>query len=164
MAPTTELDRLIAGYGDLLFDLATALTDSPIATQNLFRAWLRDLARAYRARRRARAPALGSLERSWVLGVAYTRAQKMLPRFSPHLANAEQLQLDAADGVSQKMKRLGDFFKLLPRDEKWIVLLRDKHQIPFSEIASAMEIPEASLQLLRRSAYLSLEQKVWEEA
>lgn len=156
MDRTKSLDRFVQVYGDLLYDLCFWLGDSSAQAQALFRAILRDL-------ERGRKSAWGDLERAWVLGVAYRRTRKMIPAFSPHLANSEQIHLDSAEGVATRMKRLGDFFKLLPREEKWILLLHDKHQIPLFEIASAMSVPPDSLQFTRKSALVALEEKVWLE-
>jgi DNA-directed RNA polymerase specialized sigma24 family protein len=51
----------------------------------------------------------------------------------------------------------------LPEDQI-LLLLRDKHGIPYSEIASALRSPEESLKVKRQQALRTLEEWLWDNS
>lgn len=159
MAATLTREDITAQYKDLFFDLAACVTSDAASANKLFHRLLKTVTR--RLAREFRNQELTPWERAACLRLFCQELKKAIPPLSPHFANREQLELDAASTAAQRLKRLADFYKLLPRDEKIILALSERHQIPMHEIAIAMQIPEQSARYRQSRAIATLETMIW---
>lgn len=156
---TSPAEEISAKYKDLFFDLASCVTFDADSAHKVFHTALKNVTR--RLHREFRHRILGQWERATLLRLYCQELRNLIPALSPHFANREQLELDAASTAAQRLKRLSDFFKLLPRDEKIILALKDRHQVPVPEIAAALHIPEESVHYRHSRAIAALEPQIW---
>ncbi len=177
---SAQLDRISQEFGDLLYDLATTLSaHAPAGGQReamahqLFRQVLKDIRwRLSTARRPAE---WGAMLRPWVLRQAYLRFQKLHgdPLFTE--ATAQRAVAAARDGStagpkdpvaettpSQKLRNIWPLLSELAWEDRFILTLRDKHQIPLAELSAITSLPERALALKRGTALRNLEARVWE--
>jgi DNA-directed RNA polymerase specialized sigma24 family protein len=100
-------------------------------------------------------------ERSWILKIACEHLIKFCQQNPQRLSPEEQIRLDGGESLSIRFNQFSSYFhRLLPEDQL-LLLLKDKHQIPTSEIASALDIPEGSLKIRRQHALRALEEWLW---
>lgn len=158
---SSRAEDIAAKYQDLFFDLTSCVTFDAASAHRLFHRILRSVAR--RAHQEFAHQSLTTWERAAMLRLFCQELRQAIPSVSPHFANREQLELDAASTAAQRLKRLADFFKLLPRDEKIILALSDRHQVPMHEIAIALQIPEESVRYRHSRALVALESQIWRE-
>lgn len=153
--PPHFVEHIVHSYGDLLFDLAETVLWSRPNAQLCFRSILKEL-------RRAR-PANGyqTFERTWVLRITCEKLREYAARHGRKLSPAEKIMLDAGLDASGRLKQFDSYFHRLPTDDQILLLLRDKHGLPYAEIASAMGVPEGSLKLRRQQALRTLEEWLW---
>lgn len=163
--PTHKLPRrsaaeqISAQYQDLFSDLTNCVTSDSASASKLFYRLFKTVTR--RLQREFRGQTLSNWERAALLRLFCQELRRAVPSLSPHFANRDQLELDAASTAAQRLKRLADFFKLLPRDEKIILALSNRHQIPIHEIAIALQIPEESVRYRHGRAIIALESQIW---
>lgn len=152
-----SIEPVIRNHGDLLFDLCQSVLWSSQDAQHAFRSILKGLQRT----RANGAPAFKEYERAWVLRLACDQLRSRHFRSPRKLTASEQLELDAAMGVQQRLRRFDGYFHRLPLDDQLILLLHDKYGIPFSEVAAIMGTPEGSLKVWRQQALRALEDWIW---
>jgi len=151
-----SIDRYVHSYGDLLFDLCESVLWSSTNAQIAFRSILKDIKRGRRFQK------FGAHERSWVLKVACDRLRHLSVRHGRSVSHAERIKLDANENVANRLKHFESYFHRLPIEEKVLLLLKDKYGIPYTEIASAIGIPEGSLKVRRQQALRTLEEWLWD--
>ena len=78
------------------------------------------------------------------------------------LTPSEQIELDSAANANSRIKRFNYYFQRLTTDQRIVLALRDRHEIPYSEISSALRLPVDSLKILRQQALRTLEEWIWE--
>jgi DNA-directed RNA polymerase specialized sigma24 family protein len=152
------VNGIIKTYGDLLFDLCESVLWSPAYAQLAFRAIIKEI-KTHRDDER-----YVDHERSWVLRIACNELREFSNRHARKVTASEQIEIDSAPAVALKLKNFDFYFHRLGYDEQVLLLLRDKYGIPFNEIASAMETPEASLKTRRQQALRTLEDWLWSPA
>ncbi len=145
------IDRVIAVYGDLLFDFCESMLWSPADAPNAYRSILRIL------NRRRRTERFEKYERPWILQVAFHELRGMRKRSPRLLTPAEQVMLDSNPDPKARMRFFDSYFHRLQIESQLLLLLRDKYGIPLSEVASILELPEASVRLQRLQALRTLE-------
>lgn len=149
------VDDIVKNYGDLLFDLCESVLWNPINAQLAFRSILKNVTKDREKRE------FKDHERAWILRIASERLLKDSPYLGRKLTPSEQIELDAAKGVSYRLKQFDNYFHRLTSEDKLLLLLRDKYGIPYGEIAVAMGIPEGSLKIQRSHALRTLEDWIW---
>lgn len=155
-APRDEwIDRVVATYGDLLFDLCQSMLWSPADAPFAYRSILRTL------NRRRRTEKFEKYERSWILQIAFRELRGMKRRSPRLLTPAEQVMLDSNPDPKARIRFFDSYFHRLPIESQLLLLLRDKYGIPISEVSSILELPEASARLQRLQALRLLESWVY---
>ncbi|MGZ3696595.1 MAG: RNA polymerase sigma factor [Bdellovibrionota bacterium] len=154
--PAAPLDHFVQTYGDLLFDLSEAVLWNPLSAQLAFRSILKSI-RSGRKRN-----AFETHERAWVLQIACERILGMVSRHARRVTIEELIELDAHGTVPARMKKFDAYFHRLPAQDQLLLLLKDKHGLPWSEIASALRSPEGSLKVRRQQALRTLEEWLWD--
>lgn len=142
----------------MLFDLCESILWSPTNAQVAFRGILKEI------RKRQPADSLGEYERAWVLRVACDQLRSLAHRHGRKLTPSEQIMLDASLNVQARLKQFDSYFHRLGTEDQLLLILRDKYALPYSEIASAMGVPEGSLKVRRQQALRTLEEWLWETA
>ena len=159
-AATDPVSRYVLTYGDLLFDLCESLLWSPIAAQIAFRKVVKTLQR----RSKSKAARFHTYERPWVLRTALEVLRPMIPTLTRKLTQEDRIELDSNPHVSNRLKQFDAYFHRLNFEEQALLLLKDKYGLPISEIATAFEIHEDSLKVMRQQALQSLEDWIWEKS
>ncbi len=158
LGDAVTIDQLVTSYGDLLFDLCESILWSPINAQLAFRAILKKLKAS-----------LGqelyeTHQRAWVLRIACTQLLSFARRNARKVTPAEQIQVDGSKSIGMKLNQFDFYFHRLFVEDQVLLLLHDKYSLPFSEISSAMAIPEDSLKVRRQQALRTLEEWIWDSA
>lgn len=149
-------ERVLSLYGDLLFDLCEAVLWSPINAQLAFRQILKI------ARRQARAQSFQTHERAWILQIACEHLITLANRHGRRLTPSEQIQLDSTASVASRLQQFDSYFHRLTAPDQILLLLRDKYGLPYSEISSALGVPEGTIKLRRIQALRALEEWLWD--
>ena len=149
------IDRIVATYGDLLFDFSQSLLWSPADAPDAYRSILRTL------NRRRRKEEFQRYERPWILQIAFQELRGMKRRSPRTLTPAEQVMLDSNPDPKARLRFFDSYFHRLTIESQLLLLLRDKYGVPLTEIASILEIPEASARLQRLQALRLLESWIW---
>ena len=102
-------------------------------------------------------------ERSWVLRIA---CHRLLTFYHQEVQNTpslseDQAKLESHDPASTKIKNIQPFFRRLRPEDQILLILKDKYDIPYPEIATALAIPEGSLKIRRQQALRTLEDWLW---
>ena len=155
MTPANSIEYFIQSYGDLLFDLCESVLVSPMNAQIAFRSILKKI-RAGRRLHKFR-----TYERNWVLRIACDLLLKFSREFGHHVSPEEQIKLDSNSSVKIRFKEFDSYFHRLMPEDQLLLLLKDKLEIPYSEISVAMSIPEGSLKVRRQQALRALEEWLW---
>jgi DNA-directed RNA polymerase specialized sigma24 family protein len=139
----------------MIFDLCTSVLSSPLNAQIAFRSILKKIRSAGRFQNYT------VYERSWVLRISCEKLLE-LSRFHGHQVTAqEQIKLDSDRNVTTRLKQFHlYFYRLIPEDQL-LLILKDKYNLPYSEIATALGTPEASLKIKRQQALRALEEWLW---
>jgi DNA-directed RNA polymerase specialized sigma24 family protein len=149
------IDGVVLTYGDLLYDLCQTMLWSPADAPDAYRAILRTLARRRRIERFTR------YERPWVFQIAFRELRGMKRRSPRLLTPAEQVMLDSNPDPRARLRFFDSYFHRLPIESQCLLILRDKYGIPVSEVASVLEVPEASARLQRLQALRMLESWIY---
>ncbi len=155
MTRGTSIEYFVQSYGDLLFDLCESILVSPINAQIAFGSILKKI----RAGRRLHK--FKTYERSWVLRIACDLLLKFCREYGHHISPEEQIKLDSNSSVKTRFKEFDSYFHRLMPEDQILLLLKDKLNIPYSEISVAMSIPEGSLKIRRQQALRALEEWLW---
>jgi DNA-directed RNA polymerase specialized sigma24 family protein len=150
-------DPIVERHGDLLYDLCESILWGSGAAQTVVRSIFREL----RAERKFNL--FTQHERAWVLRVACHRLRDLSRDHARKLTPNEQLELDANEKASARLKQFDFYFHRLPVNDQFVLLLRDKYGLPYSEIAAALSVPEGSLKIQRQQALRALEDWIWGE-
>ena len=126
------IDRTVLTYGDLLYDLCQSILWSPADAPDAYRSILRTLARRLRTERYNR------YERPWILKVAFHELRGMKRRSPRLLTPAEQVMLDSNPDPRARLRFFDSYFHRLPLESQYLLILRDKYGIPFSEVSAVL--------------------------
>lgn len=148
-------DYYVMTYGDLLIDLCQTILSTAPQAQAAFRSILRKI------RSEEKNEKFETHERAWVLKIACDRLLSFHPHEGCQVSPEEQIRLDASDDVAVRLKHFHSYFHRLRPEDQILLLLKDKYQISYSEIASALQIPEGSLKIKRQQALRALEEWLW---
>jgi DNA-directed RNA polymerase specialized sigma24 family protein len=69
--------------------------------------------------------------------------------------------LDANSNLDGRFQQFDSYLHRLPVADQILLLLRDKFGIPYTELATALGVPEGSLKLRRQQALKALEDWLW---
>lgn len=150
-----SIEPIVRQYGDLLFDLCQSVLWSSREAQHAFRSLLKGLQRSRGAR------GFQDYERACILRFACDQLRGRDARHPRRRSASEQLELDSALGVPQRLGRFEGYFQRLPLEDQLLLLLRDKYGISFAEIAVILGTPEGSLKVRRQQALRALEDWIW---
>ncbi|MGK5088099.1 sigma-70 family RNA polymerase sigma factor [Bdellovibrionota bacterium FG-2] len=153
--PTPYLDTLLAKYGDLVFDLCEAMLGNSSNAQRAFR----DIFKALRHEQSK--TNFVKYERPWVLRTAWGKLESLTEKYTKQLSPSEQIELDSKAEGEARMKHFGHYFHRLSRPDQFLLLLREKHKLPYSEIAAILHAPEDSIKIQRQHALRTLEEWLW---
>ncbi|MBS1961931.1 MAG: sigma-70 family RNA polymerase sigma factor [Bdellovibrionales bacterium] len=149
------IDGVVLTYGDLLYDLCQTILWSPADAPDAYRSILRTLARRPKNER------FRKYERPWILQIAFRELRGMKRRSPRLLTPAEQVMLDSNPDPRARLRFFDSYFHRLPIESQCLLILRDKYGIPVSEVATVLELPEASARLQRLQALRMLESWIY---
>ncbi len=152
------IDRVVQLYGDLLFDLCESILWSSSSAQSAFQVVLKEI-----RQQSLRQAAFEHYERAWVLRIACEKLRILVQKQGRRLSPSEQIMLDATLDNKTRLEHFDSYFHRLPTEDQFLLLFRDKYGLPYSEIASAMALPEGSLKTKRQQAFRALEEWLWPE-
>lgn len=155
MEKASTLDPIVQQYGDLVFDLCESILWSPINAQVAFRAILKSIRKGLDSNQYNR------YERSWLLKIACSHLRVLSDRHGRKITASQRIELDSNPSLQTRLKNFDYYFHRLQTDDQLLLLLRDKYGIPYSEISSAMGIPEGSIRVMRQQALRALEEWLW---
>lgn len=150
-----SMDHFVRSYGDLLFDLCDSLLQNQAHAQIAFRSILKKIRSGKRFQK------YNVYERSWVLRIACDKLLQLCRENKKSFSPQEQMQLDAQEKLSTRLKQFPIYFSQLMPEDQLLLLLKDKYGVPFSEISTALGIPEGSLKVRRQQALRTLEEWLW---
>ena len=146
-------------YGDLAYDLAASLLWSTSnGTLMLKRLYLSP------AGKELQAMSGSKLERAAVFRELIRLLRDSQWRYKRRLTTAEQRMLDANRSEEARLRQFDSYLHRLSIDDLSVLLLKDKLGLPLSEVASALETPEGTLQMQRQQAFESLCDWIWERS
>lgn len=154
-AQASPIDRIVQLYGDLVFDLCESVLWNPVNAQLAFRS----IVKAIRSQQKGHG--FVDHERAWVLQITCRQLLDISPRQTRKLTSSEQIELDATEGVTSRLKQFDSYFHRLPAEDQILMLLRDKYGLPYAEISAALGLPEPNLKVRRSHALRSLEEWLW---
>ena len=132
--------HLIEAYGDLVFDLLESSLGNTQNAQIALTRVLQDLGAELTSD--SKAPPFEVHERAWVLRHACNHVFALESKIGQARPSAQdRVILDGADSPTVRLKAFDHYFRGLPLLDRLVLLLREKHQIPFGEIASALGLP-----------------------
>jgi RNA polymerase sigma factor (sigma-70 family) len=143
-------------YGDLLFDFCESVLWSSNTAQIAFRAILKQVKKSCLSCK------YSEFERAWIMRIACKKLISMAQQHGRRLAPSEQIMLDATLDTEARLRHFDSYFHRLPTEDQILLLLRDKYGLPYSEIASALNISEGSLKMRRQQSLRTLEEWLWE--
>ncbi len=152
---TPYLDELLAKFGDLVFDLCDGMLGNSAAAQKTFREIFKSL------RNKKNKNHFVKYERAWVLQIAWQELEKQTQKHAKLLSPSEQIELDSKEEGEARMKHFGHYFNRLSRSDQFLLLLHEKHKLPYSEIAAVLHSPEDSIKIQRQHALRTLEEWLW---
>ena len=152
---TEKLKSYIDTYGDLLFDLCQSLLLNSGHAQLAFRSIIKKLRSSARFNRYV------VYERSWILKIGAEQLLSLLKQQSLAVSPEQQIELDAKKQVMGDLESFDFYFSRLRSDSQLLLLLKDKHHLPYADIADALGIPVDSLKLQRQQALRTLEEWLW---
>lgn len=155
MGSKDSIDHFVQSYGDLLFDLCDSLLQNQAHAQIAFRSIFNKI------QSRNRFQKYSTYERSWVLRITYDKLLRLCRENHQPLSTQEQMQLNSQEKLSTRLKQFHIYFSRLMPEDQFLLLLKDKHGIPYSEISTAMGMPEGSLKVRRQQALRTLEESLW---
>jgi DNA-directed RNA polymerase specialized sigma24 family protein len=100
-------------------------------------------------------------ERSWILKIGAEQLLSLLKQQSLAVSPEQQIELDAKKQVMGDLESFDFYFSRLRSDSQLLLLLKDKHHLPYADIADALGIPVDSLKLQRQQALRTLEEWLW---
>lgn len=103
-------------------------------------------------------------ERAWVLKLACDRIRSLSHRLARRVSLTEQLRLDSSGDVTNRLKHFEVYFHRLTVEDQILLLLKDKHSVPYSDLAPALGVPEGTLRMRRQLALKLLEEWLWDNA
>ncbi len=152
---THSLEKVLETYGDAIFEVGNALLWSQAGAIEV----VRRVARKIRVEHSKEN--WGSLERAWILQAAVDASRVLEPKIGRRLSPPERMMLDALETPEHRIQQIESFFHRLEFDRQALLLLRDKLELPFSEIARILRTPVDSLKVARQQAYRLLEEWIW---
>ena len=157
-SPTKKFEQVLELYGDLVYDLCVSVLWSNSIGQTAFRIIMKELKHGLKKN------AYFDYRRSFVLKITYEKLKLLHHTSIKKLTPAELVMLDHYLGFSEKINQFESYFHRLPYCDIFLLLLKDKYGLPYSEIANSMSIPEGSLKTQRQMAYRALEEWIWESS
>lgn len=151
--PTHE--HLVTRYGDLVYDFCHSTLRNTAHAHAAFRQIFREVQKTHVKN------AYTAYERAWVLRISSRRLLALLSQRESKQAPAEQIELDSNPNVAARLKNFDFYFHRLESEDQVLLLFRDKYGLPFTEIATALGVPEDSLKIRRQQALRRLEEWVW---
>lgn len=145
------MPHFVQTYGDLIFDLSDSLLQDPKRTQSACRAILKQV----NLQRRLENYIV--YERAWILQIT---CQQLLVHYaqSRSLSSLEdQAQSDSSESAQIRLQSLPLYLSRLKPEEQMVLLLKEKHEISFEDIAMGLSIPPSSLKLKRDQSLRTLE-------
>jgi len=153
-------NRLLEVYGDLLFDLCNSMLWDWSNAQVAFKKISESLQNSLQHTSPSH---FQQNERAYVLQSSISFLRNFSVDHAKRLDKHEQLSLDSLKPGMDRQKMLSHFFQRLQDDEKLILLLKDKYGLPFSDISSALSLPEGTLKVRRSQSIRSLANWIWGE-
>ncbi len=146
---------LLDSYGKIIFDLCRSMLSTQTHAQTTFRSIFKTLQSTPPARR------FFEYERAWVLKTVCDRLLAFYPHAGRKVSAEEQIRLDANGNVNARFESFHSFFDRLRPEDQLLLLLREKHKIPLSEISMILGTPEGSLKVRRQLSLKHLEEWIW---
>ena len=156
-APSSTIDALVQNYGDLLFDFCSSILWSQSGAQTAVRIILKDL------EKRISTQTFGTFERTFVLQVTCDKLKKLVTRLGRHLSASEQIMLDATLDAPGRLKYFDSYFHRLNVEDQMLLLMRNKYELTYAEIADVLQTPQGSLRIKHQQAIRALEEWLWDQ-
>lgn len=150
-----KIEHFVKSYGDVIFDLCESVLRSPANAQVAFRAILKKL------RFHSRFEKFQIYERSWVFQITCQKLLEFCKHYQFRVSPEEQIKLDATDKLSNRFEQFEVCFHRLTPEDQILLILKDKYEVPISEISTALATPIGSLKIRRQQALRALEDWIW---
>lgn len=151
----SAVEAALNSYGDLIFEIGGSLLWSQAGATEAMKRVVR------RIRSEHGRETWGQLERAWVLQITVDVAKGLEPRIGRRLSPPERMMLDALETPEARLQQLESFFHRLPFERQTLLLLRDKLELPMTEVARILRTPVESLKIARQQSYRLLEEWIW---
>jgi len=102
-------------------------------------------------------------ERSWVLQTACQQLLRLCSQQQEIAIKKKQIKWDVQGSVPTRLKQFSLYLGRLSPEDQLLLLLKDKHQIPYPDISAALGIPEGSLKIKRQQALMCLSEWLWKK-
>jgi DNA-directed RNA polymerase specialized sigma24 family protein len=140
-------------YGDLIYDLCLSTLRNPTQAQITFRRIIKKL--------KSQTLSFSKYERGWILSITAKLLIQTHQDSDQNPSAQEQLKLDSETVLEKRLHHFFYYLHRLPIENQILLILKDKHQIPFSDISIALSIPEGSLKLQYQQSLSTLEEWLW---
>jgi DNA-directed RNA polymerase specialized sigma24 family protein len=150
-----KLDRVVASYGDLIFDLCDSILGSTALAQIAFYSIIKKI------RSEIKRGEYQLYERSWILKVASQHLISMVQQRGEIMEPKLQIEIDSQLDSGHRLKYLGFYFRRLRPEMQLLLLLKDKHQVSHEDISAALSTPVDTLKLQREQVLKTLEEWMW---
>ncbi len=150
-----KLKHYTRRYGDLLFDLCNSLLWARGPAQLAFQNSIRILAHT------APRHSYHDHERAWAIKEAYSQIRASYERRSKKSPPIASTAWDQDLLLEAKLQRLSKYLQRLPLEDQCLLLLKEKHQLPFEEIALILDLTPDALKFKRQQALKTLEEWIW---
>lgn len=149
-----DITHFVHSYGDLIFDICSSLVRDPNQAQALFREIIQKL------RTRRKREVYATYERAWILRVVCETLLEHQSHASKSTPPEVRIQLDSQSSTA-KFEQFETYFHRLELSDQILLLFRDKFELPYADIASALSTPEGSLKVRRQQALRTMEEWLW---
>lgn len=149
-----DFSHYLQTYGDLVFDFIHSLVPDPETGQIFFREILQKL------KTQKKKDAYHRYEKAWVMRIACETLLDQHDYFRIQSLPEQRIQLDAQP-PAVKMTQFETYFHRLDLMDQMLLLLKDKMDFTYAEIASILSTPEGSLKVRRQQALRTLEEWLW---
>jgi len=149
MTKKKQIEYWLLTYGNFIFECCTALIKDPKNTHWVFQIIFKNL--SLKSKKIKQFPT----ERSWVIKILWDQLHNFLSQNHIHSLKKPTLNPQA------RLQHFDFYFQNLSPEDQMLLLLKQKYQIPFFEIAFALHLPESSLKFQYQQALKMLELWIW---
>ncbi len=149
---------MLESYQNLLHEVCRVALDRTELSQETFKKVVDSLQKVKPSR------AFKKHERAWVLRVLCDRITQTSRAHPPKHDPIQESFLESLNDVKEKLPHLKQYLMRLPVENRLLIVLKDRFEIPMAEISLALGIGEDSLKLARAQTLQRINDWLWESA